>query len=68
MKNVLLSTAMLLLSLAIVSCKKPNDLTPDGGAIPTMAGYESAPNETTAAMQVDGRTPKRILREISVGE
>lgn len=60
MKNVLTSTAMLSLSLFILSCEKPNDLTPDGGAMPTMAGYAATPNESTAAMQVDGRTPKQI--------
>ncbi|MCF0065843.1 hypothetical protein MUK70_03670 [Dyadobacter chenwenxiniae] len=59
MKNVLISTAMLLLSLSIFSCEKPNELTPDGGAISAVDAYQSAPNEATTAMQVGGTTPKR---------
>ena len=41
MKSVLISTTILLLSLSIFSCDKPNELAPDSAAKPTMAGYES---------------------------
>jgi hypothetical protein len=60
MRNLLASSVILLLSLSIFSCEKPNDLTPDGGPSSATAGYESMPNDaTTVTMQVDGTTPKR---------
>lgn len=42
MKNVFMSTAILLFSFSIFSCEKPDELTPADGAKLTMAGYQSA--------------------------
>jgi hypothetical protein len=43
MKNVLMSTAVPLLSRPIFSCEKPNDLTPDGGVTQQNARWKIYP-------------------------